>query len=137
VTVRAAQAADAAELGRLLALPPAEAAARLEAMRATSGCAVLVATGWAGLAGVTALSWAPTLGASRPVAWLSLLLVDPDERRRGLGRQLLKAAAQSARAAGCDTLICVMAPSEAADGFAAATGFAREGAAFVRPLRRR
>ncbi len=137
VELRSAQPADAPELARLLAeagLPVSakEAAARLEAMRARPDCAVLVATGYAGLAGLVSASWAPGLGAARPVARVGVLVVDDGERRHGIGRMLLKAASQAARSGGCDML--EMAGAEA---FCLANGFTPSGAVWERSLRKR
>ena len=140
VELRAAQAADAAELARLLAqggtpVDPAAAGSRLEAFRGRG--AVLVATGYEGLSGVAAVSWSPTLLHDRLVAELSTLVVDADERRNGIGRLLLKAASQAARAAGCDTLECRLGSESGVAAFCLATGFANAGTCFVRALRRR
>ena len=137
VEVRAAAAADAAELARLLTqagapVTPAAMGERLEAMRATPAAAVLVATGYGGLSGFVAVHWAPVLHAAHPLAAISALVVDAAERRHGIGRLLLKAASQAARAGGCDAI--GMAGGEA---FCLATGFSRVGTAFERSLRRR
>ena len=135
VEVRAAGAQDAAEVGRLLGLTAEAAAARLAALRGP-GHAVLVATGWNALSGVAAVDWFDTLAAVRPVARLSILVVDPDDRRRGIGRLLLKAAAHAARAAGCEVMEAVPV-SEAGEAFGHATGFEDGSAVMVRGLRRR
>ncbi len=142
VELRAAQAADVAEVVRLLAqagltLTEREAAARLDAVRAGAASAVLVATGNTGLTGLVAVSWAVELVAG-PVARVSVLLVDADERRHGIGRMLLKAASQAARSAGCDVLEVTLAPGQdAAEAFCRATGFAAAGVTMRRALRRR
>jgi GNAT superfamily N-acetyltransferase len=142
VEVRSAQAADAAELTRLLAQAGVATsigavAGRLEAMRGSVACAVLVATGYGGLSGLVALDWAPTLHHTRPVARLTALVVDTGERRHGIGRMLLKAASQAARVAGCDTLELVQEAGQDAAAFCRATGFIAGGQMFVRSLRRR
>jgi aminoglycoside 6'-N-acetyltransferase I len=142
VEVRRAAAPDAAEIARLLAqagalLSPNDAADRLETMRTRPDCAVLVTAGYAGLNGLVALHWAPVLQLARPVARLTALVVDADERRHGIGRLLLKAASQAARSAGCDTI------EIAADGhgdvaaFCYATGFVAAEPVFTRSLRKR
>lgn len=139
VEVRAAQPGDAPELARLLAGGAGPAMAeRLEAMRGRADCAVLVAAGHGGLAGLVALHWAPTLQRARPVARITALAVDADERRRGIGRLLLKAASQAARAAACDSVeIAPHAGQEAVAAFCRATGFTEGGAVFERALRKR
>ncbi len=141
VEVRRAAAADAPELARLLAqagamLTAAEAADRLEALRARADSAVLVTAGYAGLNGLVAVQWAPALHAARPVAQLTMLVVDADERRHGIARLLLKAASQAARSAGCDML---ETPGGGADmaAFCQAAGFAEGGVVFTRSLRKR
>ncbi len=136
VEVRAAAPADAAELARLLATDVRAMADRLEAMRADASSAVLVATGYAGLSGLAALHWAPGLLHPRPVAQLSALVVDAGERRRGIGRLLLKAASQAARAARCDILLFTP-QGEGAEAFCRAAGFTDHGPVLERSLRRR
>lgn len=140
VELRAAAPADGPELARLLAqagwhVSPADAAGRLDQMRQSG--AVLVATGWQGLAGLAALHWAPTLQAPRPVAALTALVVDADERRHGIGRMLLKAASQAARAAGCDTLDAILPDTQPGGrDFLLASGFIPSGQGMTRSLRR-
>ena len=147
VAVRAAQTGDTAELMRLLAQRDAgpnagpaagPVAARLEALRQHAQGAVLVATGYGGLSGLVAITWAPSLRFDRPVARMLALVVDVDERRAGIGRMLVKAASQAARSAGCEVLeVGVEEGEDAATGFYQATGFVAAGAWFTRPLRRR
>lgn len=141
LSIRAAVAADAPGLGALfgqaeLSLGEAGLAARIEALRAGDG-AVLLAESWGPPSGVVALSWRWTLEAAAPVAWASTLLVAPEERRRGIGRLLLKAASQAARSAGCGELH-VWAPERASglQAFCLATGFIERGAVLARPLRK-
>ena len=134
--VRAATPADAPELARLLATDARAMADRLEAVRAHAPSAVLVATRYAGLSGMAALHWAPGLLHPRPVAQVTALVVDAGERRRGIGRLLLKAASQAARAARCDLLLVTPA-GEGMEAFCRATGFADHGQALERSLRRR
>ncbi|WP_246694915.1 GNAT family N-acetyltransferase [Methylobacterium sp. WL6] len=83
------------------------------------------------------LHWYRTLVAE-PTAQITTLLVAPDDRRRGLGRLLLKAAAQAARTAGCDGLEMVLPPDRPdLEAFCAATGFVAAGTRLTRPLRKR
>ena len=143
VAVRAAQTGDAADLTRLLAQagagPDAGAvAARLEALRQHAQGAVLVATGYGGLSGLVAITWAPSLRYDRPAARMLALVVDADERRAGIGRMLVKSASQAARSAGCEVLEASIGDAGAAAvGFCQAAGFVAAGAWFTRPLRRR
>lgn len=139
--IRAANAADAPGLAILLAetglAVPAEALAeRLEAMRSGTGVA-LVAQEWGPPSGLVALHWYRSVTEGRPVAQITTLLVGTEQRRRGIGRLLLKAASQAARTAECDTLQLVAPPglTVLAD-FCRATGFTPGGPGFVRPLRK-
>ena len=140
VEVRSAQLADAPELARLLGggASARDVAERWEAIRADSSTALLVATGYGGLSGFVTLDWAPVLQHARPVARITALVVDPEERRRGIGRLLLKAASQAARSAGCESIELTVAPDQdAAQAFCAATGFVARGMVSVRVLRKK
>jgi GNAT superfamily N-acetyltransferase len=139
--IRAATAADAPGLATLLsaagwAADARDMAERLAALREAPG-AVLLAVQWGPPSGVIALHWYPALEEARPVAQVTTLLVGPDDRRAGIGRLLVKAAAQAARSAGCGRME-LLAPAEDVSlrGFCLATGFAEAGARFVRPLRK-
>ncbi len=139
--IRAAQAADAPGLAQLLAeagaaVPPATLAERIEALRAGHGAALL-ALEWGPPSGLVVLHWYRTLEAPRPVAQITRLLVGAEQRRRGIGRMLLKAASQAARTAECDSLQ-LLAPPEATDlpAFCRATGFSETALGFARPLRK-
>jgi GNAT superfamily N-acetyltransferase len=138
--IRAATSADAPGLAELFVnaghpVLAHDLADRLDAMRQANGT-VLLALEWGPPSGVVAVSWQQTLLKDRPVAQITTLLVGPDERRRGIGRLLLKAASQAARVAGCGTLeVPADEPSLAA--FCEATGFAASGTRFVRPLRKK
>jgi len=111
----------------------------MEAVAAHPSGAALVATGWTGaVVGAIALDWSPGLGSDRPLARVTLLLVAEEERRQGIGRMLLKAGAQAARAAGCDRLDLMLPPgATAAAAFCAALGFTGEAVTVSRPLRKR
>ena len=139
VEVRSAQLGDAPEFVRLLGNGSArDMTVRLEQVRAHSAGAALVAVGYAGLSGIIALDWAPVLYDPRPVARITALVVDPDERRRGIGRLLLKAASQAARSGGCDRMEVVAGPGQdAVEAFCLGTGFAPQGAVFGRLLRKK
>ena len=138
--IRAAGGADAAGLSELmgaggLRVSAGALAARLDALQPAGGAA-LIALEWGPPSGVVVLSWCRTLGDDLPVAAVSLLLVAPDDRRRGIGRLLLKAASQAARLAGCGTM-SLPAPEPSLRAFCLATGFNEAGSAFERPLRKK
>jgi GNAT superfamily N-acetyltransferase len=139
--IRTAGAADAPGLAVLLAeagltIPVDAVAERLEAMRAGAGTA-LVAQEWGPPSGLVVLHWYRTVSEARPVAQVTTLFVGSEQRRRGVGRLLLKAASQAARMAECDTLQLMASPGLAdLDAFCRATGFTPGGPGFVRPLRK-
>jgi aminoglycoside 6'-N-acetyltransferase I len=140
--VRAATSADVPGLCDLLRaagqpVSPRVLAERLDAIRGEPG-AILVAAAWGPPIGVVLLHWHRTLDADQATARITTLLVGPDERRRGIGRLLLKAAAQAARVAGCGELELTATPDERTlRDFCLATGFIARGAWFSRPLRKK
>ena len=102
-------------------------ASRLSAMQDQPG-ALLVADEWGPPPGIIALHWHSVLTADLKVGWISALLVDPDRRRNGVARLLLKAASQAARSAGCGELVVhsPIVPGELRT-FCLATGFVESG----------
>ena len=139
--IRAATGAEAPGLCELLAaaghvIPVRMLAERLDAIRQGSGAA-LVALEWGPPSGLVVLHWYHTLGAAQPTAQITTLLVGPDDRRRGIGRLLVKAAAQAARVAGCGDLELSAAAAPALHEFCRATGFTEAGPRFVRGLRKK
>jgi aminoglycoside 6'-N-acetyltransferase I len=140
--MRGASAEDAADVAALLeaagwSASPADVSLRLAAMVRAPG-SVLLAIEWGPPSGLVAVHWTATLLGASPVGWISTLLVDPGSRRRGIGRMLLKGAAQAARQAGCDRL--ALAPTPEAAGlqeFGESTGFEPFGSVMMRPLRKR
>nr|WP_279292719.1 GNAT family N-acetyltransferase [Methylobacterium goesingense] len=140
--IRAATGGDATGLAELLRScghpVAAEALAeRIEALRQGAGAA-LVAIEWGPPSGLVVVHWYPSLAASLATAQITTLLVDPDARRRGIGRLLLKAASQAARSAGCGDIQLLAGPRQAdLQAFGAATGFTDQGVLSVRPLRKK
>lgn len=140
--IRAATGADTPGLSALLAeagqeIAPHEIAARLDALRRGQGMA-LVALEWGPPSGIVTLHWHQTLQAARPVAQIALLLVAAADRRRGIGRVLVEAAAQAARSAGCGSLELMARPDQPSlQAFGRALGFAEAGLRLMRSLRKR
>ncbi len=139
--IRAATAAEAPGLSELLAMSgygidQHALAERLSALRSSSATA-LVALQWGPPSGLVVLHWYQTLEAARLVAQITTLLVGEEERRRGIGRMLVKAAAQAARSAGCGELeILTTSTAPSLHEFCLNTGFAEAGPRFVRSLRK-
>jgi aminoglycoside 6'-N-acetyltransferase I len=140
--IRAATSADAQGLCDLLSaagreVSPGDSSVRLDAIRREPG-AVLIAAEWGPPIGVVVLHWYRTLEADQPTAQITTLLVAPDERRRGIGRLLVKAAAQAARVAGCGALeLLAASEQEGLLQFCSATGFTEISRRFVRQLRKK
>jgi aminoglycoside 6'-N-acetyltransferase I len=110
---------------------------RLDALRQERGAA-LIAAEWGPPIGLVVLHWYRTLEADQPTAQITTLLVAPSERRRGIGRLLVKTAAQTARVAGCGMMELLAAPDDQGLlDFCAASGFTEAGRRFVRPLRKK
>lgn len=139
--IRAATAAEAPGLAILLAeaghvIDARALAERLAALRQGQATA-LVALQWGPPSGLLVMHWYPTLEAASPVAQITMLLVGEESRRQGIGRLLLKSAAQAARVAGCSQMEIVTASdAPSLHAFCRATGFAEAGPRFVRSLRR-
>ncbi|WP_426000141.1 GNAT family N-acetyltransferase [Caulobacter sp. DWR1-3-2b1] len=142
LSIRAADSGDVDGLAELLktaglTIVRDKLASRLGAMQDQPGV-LLIADEWGPPSGVIALHWHSVLTADLKVGWISALLVDPDRRRNGVARLLIKAASQAARSAGCGELV-LRAPIEPGDlrTFCLATGFAESGEVFTRALRKR
>jgi GNAT superfamily N-acetyltransferase len=139
--IRAATPAEAPGLATLLAeagltIEPRALAERLAALRQGPGTA-LVALQWGPPSGLVLMHWYPVLETASPVAQITMLLVAAEQRRMGIGRLLLKAAAQAARVAGCDRLeIMTALDAPSLHAFCRATGFAEAGNSFTRSLRK-
>ena len=141
VDVRSAVPSDAADIATLLGQVGEAVSARTVVMRLegmSRDSAVLVATGFAPAIGVVALHWSRGLVSNAGLARIDVLVVNEEDRRRGIGRMLLKSASQLARMAGCDVLE-VVAGHRGGDctSFLETTGFAGCGQLMCRPLRRR
>jgi aminoglycoside 6'-N-acetyltransferase I len=140
--IRAASSTDAPGLSELLSaaghsISPRALADRLDAMRQDPGTALLAAE-WGPPSGFVLLHWYRPLDADQPTAQITTLVVGPDDRRRGIGRLLVKAAAQAARVAGCGALeLLAAADEQTLREFCRATGFIEAGTHFVRPLRKK
>lgn len=140
--IRSALPADAAGLAELLSaaghpVPSHRLAEQLEALRYGHGTALL-ALEWGPPSGIVVLHWYPVLDQASLTAQITMLLVAPDGRRRGVGRQLLKAAAQAARMAGCGAIQILAAAEEPSlPDFCAANGFVPSAGCLVRPLRKK
>ena len=139
--IRAAAAGDAAGLCDLLGkagyrIDARDMAVRLEAMRHEPG-AFLIAVEWGPPSGLVVLHWYSTPQAPQPIAQITSLFVAPDDRRRGLGRLLIKVAGQAARVANCGALELMASPGdESLPLFCASTGFLQNCTNFERPLRK-
>ncbi|HEY0184073.1 MAG TPA: GNAT family N-acetyltransferase [Rhodopila sp.] len=140
--IHAATSADAPGLCELLTaaghtVSSRSAAERIDSIRQDRGVALIAGEGGPPI-GLVLLHWYRTLQADQPTAQITTLLVDPAERRRGIGRLLIKAAAQAARLAGCGTLeLQATTEAEALHEFCRATGFTEVGPRFERPLRKK
>lgn len=140
--IRTAAPADAAGIAELMAsvgqaVSAPALIARLEALRREPGTALL-ALEWGPPSGLIVLHWVRTLESDHPVAQISTLVVGPEERRRGIGRLLIKAGAQAARSAGCGELHLLASPAQpGVREFGVATGFVATGISLARPLRKK
>jgi GNAT superfamily N-acetyltransferase len=104
--------------------------------RIPEGDAVLVAEDDDGVvAGVAALHRMPVLHFDRPLGYITALVTDPAKRRGGVGKRLLEAAEEWARAAGCYRLVLTSAEHRTdAHGFYPACGFPFTGRRFGKDL---
>jgi GNAT superfamily N-acetyltransferase len=113
LTIRDAQAADAERIAGLLTqlgypTQPTAVEARLERL-AIVGDRVLVADLDGGAVGVAHLQVAPAIERDRPAAKIGALVVDAAYRGQGVGRALVQALEDEARARGCEVLFVTTA----------------------------
>ncbi|MDB5511273.1 MAG: putative Acetyltransferase [Enterovirga sp.] len=141
--IRSATVSDATGLAELMgsagfSVTEAVLAERLAAIRKGAGT-TLLAFEWGPPSGVIGVTWFPTLDADQATARITMLLVNPSDRRRGIGRLLLKAAAQAARSAGCGSLDLHAGAGDEVTlrAFGRASGFEDAGPCLVRALRKR
>lgn len=138
-SVRRAGLDDVGAIGRLLydfncefdqpTPPPAQLAERMEQLLRAGDTVVLVAG--RGPDGLAVLRFRMAIWSSGLECYLAELYVDPDRRRRGIGRALMNEALALARELGADTMdIGVDEPDVAARSLYESLGFSnREGGA--------
>jgi GNAT superfamily N-acetyltransferase len=108
-TIRHADQTDAEGIAGLLEelgypAPPSAIPARLERMLSEPGQTVLVATRGRRVIGLATVIIRHVLVDDAPFARLSALVVADGERRRGIGRALVRASEDVAAAAGCSAI---------------------------------
>jgi GNAT superfamily N-acetyltransferase len=113
LTIRDAQAADAERIAGLLTqlgypTQPSAVQARLERL-AIVGDRVVVADLDGGAVGLAHLQVAPAIERDRPAAKIGALVVDEAYRGQGVGRALVRAMEDEARARGCELLFVTTA----------------------------
>jgi GNAT superfamily N-acetyltransferase len=113
LTIRDAQAADAAQIAALLTqlgypTQPSAVEARLERL-AVVGDRVLVADLEGRAVGLGHLQVAPAIERERPAAKIGALVVDEGHRGQGVGRALMQALEDEARLRGCELLFLTTA----------------------------
>jgi GNAT superfamily N-acetyltransferase len=137
--VAAAAADDAPGIAPLLAELgyPADAATVAARLRrpAAAGDVVLVARIRQAIAGVASVHLMPVLHEDEPVGYVTALVVAPAFQRQGVGRALIAAVEQHARAQGCTRLSLTSNVRRLdAHSFYEALGFARTGLRFTKKL---
>ena len=140
VEIREAVESDAGAIAGLLGQMgyPATAdqvAARLGRLAASGHVRNLVAILDGRLVGLTSVHFEPVLHHDEPYARLMIMVVDEELRSRGIGRQLMEATMDAARAAGCDRMELTSRTERArAHAFYQSLGFEVQSTKFVRKL---
>jgi GNAT superfamily N-acetyltransferase len=139
--IRAAGAADAAALAALLGqlgypTDAAELPAQLAAVAGAEGTVLCAVDGPSeAVLGLVALHAYPVIHAAAPTAYITALVVDAAARGRGVGRAMVAAAEEWARARGCRRLTVTSAERRAdAHAFYPAAGLPYTGRRFSRLL---
>lgn len=139
VRIRPAAPADAPALARLLGelgypTESGDVPTRLTRL-VHEGGTVLVADGDAGPIGLAALAAHATLHSSKPVAYITALVVSAETRGQGVGRALVAAAEAWARERGCGRLSVTSAERRAdAHAFYPSCGMPYTGRRFAKAL---
>jgi GNAT superfamily N-acetyltransferase len=139
LTIRDAQAADAERIAGLLTqlgypTQPGAVETRLERL-AIVGDRVVVADLDGGAVGLAHLQVAPAIERDRTAAKIGALVVDQAHRGQGVGRALVQALEDEARARGCELLFVTTAERrDDAHAFYERVGFERTGRRYGRTL---
>jgi GNAT superfamily N-acetyltransferase len=139
LTIRDTQAADAERIAGLLTqlgypTQPGAVEARLERL-AIVGDRVVIADLDGGAVGLAHLQVAPAIERDRPVAKIGALVVDEAHRGQGVGRALVQALEDEARARGCELLFVTTAEHrDDAHAFYERVGLERTGRRYGRTL---
>ena len=140
ITIRPANAADALAVSLLLRqlgyeVSPPGAADRLARLAGTGSDPVYLAVEDGQPLGLLALHWTAMLHREKPEARITVLVVEEQARRRGVGQRLVEHALAAARDAGCGRLELTSANNRAdAHAFYRADGFQQSSLRFHRDL---
>lgn len=141
VSTRRAAASDAAAIAALLGqlgypTPAEEVPARLVAMDPSTNAVFLTTNSGDVPVGLVAVHSMSALHAREPVAMIMALVVAPEGRGRGIGRELVRAAEEWARSRGCERLMVTSAEHRSdAHAFYPACGMPYTGRRFAKRLR--